>query len=47
MTPNNKSDSLQPPEGGGFSPTLLMKNPALKDGVSKQAGEKYGTKQSL
>ena len=24
MTPSNKSDSLQPPKGGGFSPTLLI-----------------------
>ena len=24
MTTSNKSDSLQPPKGGGFSPTLLM-----------------------
>ena len=31
MTTTNKSDSLQPPEGGGFSPTLLMTMPRMSE----------------
>ena len=41
MTTSNKSDSLQPPKGGGFSPTLLMSNVdirvILKDSTNMDA----------
>lgn len=34
MTTSNKSDSLQPPKGGGFSPTLLMKELSMQEYVA-------------